>query len=136
MAGKINLDIVAPDKSFFSGEVDMLVIRATDGDMAVLYNHEPYVTPLSIGPLKIINEGEKKLGAVAGGFLHVDKDKVTVITESVEWADEIDAERAEAAKHRAEERLKKSLDEIDVQRAEYALKKAINRLRVSGDTKN
>lgn len=130
MAGRINLDIVAPDKSFFSGEADMLIIRTTEGDMAVMYEHEPYVTPLAIGPIKIVDAGEKRLGAVAGGFLHVDSEKVTVITESVEWADEIDEGRAEAAKERAQNRLK-SPDGIDVKRAEYALKKAINRIKIS-----
>ncbi len=135
MAGRINLDIVAPDKSFFSGEADMLIIRTTDGDMAVLYDHEPYVTPLAVGPLKIVDGSEKRSGAVAGGFLHVDEKKVTVITESVEWADEIDPKRAESAKDRAEKRLAHPGDGIDVKRAEYALKKALNRIRISKDKK-
>lgn len=130
MASKIKLEIVAPDKLFFDGECDMLIIRTITGDMAVLHNHEPYVGIVDISNFRIVDNGEKKIGCISGGFLRVDKEKVTVIASSVEWQEDIDTARAEAAKERAVERLeRKNSDEIDVLRAELALKRALNRLK-------
>ncbi len=130
MANKIHIEIVCPDEIFYSADADMLVVRTFTGDMAIMNNHEPHVTPIKVGSFKIIDGDEKKTGAMARGFLHVDSEKVTVITDSVEWSDEIDEARAKEAKKRAEERLRDKSN-IDVKRAEYALKKAANRIRIS-----
>lgn len=127
----MKLEIVAPDKIFFQGEVEMLIVRATTGDMAILYHHEPTVSLLDIGKFKVINGEDTHLGTVSGGFLRVEPEKITMIVEAVEWAEEIDFERAESAKLRAEERLKTANNsDIDVFRAELALRRALNRLRV------
>lgn len=127
----MKLEIVAPDKIFFQGEVEMLIVRATTGDMAILYHHEPCVCLLEIGKFKVINGDETRIGTVSGGFLRVEPEKITMIVEAVEWADEIDFVRAESAKLRAEERLQsKGNSDIDVFRAELALRRALNRLKV------
>lgn len=128
----MKLEIVAPDKIFYEGEAEILIVRATTGDMAILYHHEPTVCLLDIGKFKVINGEETRLGTVSGGFLRVEPEKITMIVEAVEWADEIDFDRAESARLRAEERLKANSDrdDIDIMRAELALRRALNRLKV------
>lgn len=131
MAANIKLEIVAPDKVFFEGEAEKLIVRATTGDMAVLYHHEPCVCLLDIGKFRLISGDEERTGAVSGGFLRVEPEKVVMIVDAAEWAEDIDLERAESAKARAEERLnKKENSDIDVMRAELALRRALNRIRV------
>lgn len=129
MAGFM-LEIVTPDRKFFEEEVDMVIVRGVEGDIGILRGHTPLVTPLGIGRIKIKQEGKTRIAAIAGGYIEVGKEKTTIISDAAEWPDEIDVTRAEEAKRRAEERLKRR-DNIDIGRAEVALKKAINRIRIS-----
>lgn len=131
MASKFQLQIITPNRIFFEGEVERVILRAVDGDIGILKNHTPLVTPLSIGKVRITQEGQLKEAAIAGGFVHVDKEKTVVITDAAEWPEEIDLERANEAKYRAEERLKTKDPAIDRVRAEIALKKALNRINVA-----
>lgn len=124
------LEIVTPDKEFFSGEVDMVIVRGVEGDLAVLKNRAPLVTPLAIGKITIKTGEKKRIAAVAGGYIKVTKEKTTIVADAAEWPEEIDVERAKKAKERAEKRLKSRPDGLDVARAEVALKRAINRLDV------
>lgn len=127
----LQLNIVTPDKPFYEEEVDMVIVRGIEGDLAVMKNTSPITTPLRIGAIRIFKGDEEKVAAVVDGYLTVVDNVATVVTESAEWPHEIDVERAEAAKRRAEERLKNQKSEIDVLRAEMALKRAINRLDIS-----
>ncbi|WMM24235.1 F0F1 ATP synthase subunit epsilon [Tissierella sp. MB52-C2] len=126
-----HLDIVTPDKPFFSDEVEMVIVRGIDGDLAILKGRAPITTPLRIGKVRVFQDGKERIAAISDGYVSVVDDKVTIITESAEWPDEIDTERAKAAKERAEDRLKNRRDNIDIHRAELALHRAINRLEVS-----
>ncbi|MBU5255666.1 F0F1 ATP synthase subunit epsilon [Tissierella praeacuta] len=125
------LDIVTPDKPFFSDEVEMVIVRGIEGDMAILEGRAPITTPLKIGKVRIFQNGEEKIAAVVDGYISVVDNKTTIVTEAAEWPHEIDVERAEAAKERAENLLKSEKDNIDIERAELALRRAINRLEVS-----
>ncbi|WP_163882706.1 F0F1 ATP synthase subunit epsilon [Paenibacillus favisporus] len=127
------LEIVTPDHVAYSGEVDSLVVRGVEGELGILPNHIPLVTPLRVAPI-VVTSGKKTTEiAVNGGFVEVRKDKVVVLAESAELPEEIDVERARAAKERAERRLAAGKqDEIDFRRAEMALQKAINRINVAG----
>lgn len=126
------LEIVTPDRMFFSGEVEMVITRGVEGDLAVLKGRAPLVTPLTIGKIKIKTEdGKERIAAVSNGYIEVSSEKTTIIADSAEWPEEIDIERAKKAKERAEKRLKDRHDGIDVARAEMALKRAINRLEVA-----
>lgn len=125
------LDIVTPDKPFFSDEVEMVIVRGIEGDMAILEGRAPITTPLKIGKVRIFQNGEEKIAAVVDGYISVVDNKTTIVTEAAEWPHEIDVERAEAAKERAENLLKGEKDNIDIERAELALRRAINRLEVS-----
>ncbi len=128
---KFLLEIVTPEKHFFEDEVEMLIIRTTEGDIGILKDHEPIVTPVAVGELRIkLEGGEEKNAACAGGFLAVEEDKVIVITDSAEWGSEIDLERAQEAERRARERLESKFDDVDFLRAKVSLKKAANRINI------
>ena len=125
------LEIVTPERAFFSGEVDRVIVRGVEGDLAILKNRAPIITPLAIGKIRILKDGEERVAAAVNGYISVDKDKTTIITDSAEWPHEIDIERAEAAKERAERRLRERSEGLDIDRAELALKRALNRLDVA-----
>lgn len=126
------LEIVTPDRSFFSGEVEMVIVRGIEGDLAILDNRSPLITPLSIGKVRVFEDDKKteRVAAVVNGYVSINEGKTTIITDSAEWPEEIDIDRAKEAKKRAEERLKKRSEGTDVLRAELALKRAINRLNI------
>ncbi len=131
MANKIRLDIVTPDRMVYSEDVNMVIARATDGDLGILPGHAPLIAGLDIWPLRIMkDEGEQQL-SLCGGFIEVRPQKITILASCAEKPEEIDIKRAEEAKERAEARLKGSTPEIDVARAEVALKRAMVRLKVS-----
>ncbi|MDR1702502.1 MAG: F0F1 ATP synthase subunit epsilon [Sporomusaceae bacterium] len=133
MANKIRLDIVTPERITYSEDVNMLIARATDGDIGILPGHAPLIAALDIWPIRILqDEGESKM-AVAGGFLEVRPHKITILANSAESIAEIDVERALEAKGRAENRLKGGdYEHLDTERAQLALKRATMRLRTAG----
>ncbi len=94
MASLYNLEIVTPDCKFFDGQTEMCIVRTTEGDVGILYDHEPLVAPVSIGKIRIRKDGEFVSAACAGGFLTVDEDRVVIVTDAAEWAEEIDIDRA------------------------------------------
>jgi len=130
------LEIVTPDRAFFWDEVDMVILKGIDGDFAVLKGRAPLITPLDIGKIRIKKDNKEMVAAMSGGYVSVTKEKTTVVTDSAEWPEEIDVERAKKAKERAEERLKEKKEGIDILRAELALRRALNRLDVANKFKN
>lgn len=126
-----HLEIVTPDRLFFSEEVEMVIVRGIEGDLAILKGRAAVTTPLKIGMVRIFQNGEEKIAALVDGYISVVDDKTTIVTETAEWPGEIDIERAQAAKSRAETLLRERKDNIDVARAELALQRALNRLSVS-----
>lgn len=121
------LEIVTPDRMFFSGDVESVIVRGTDGDLAVLKNRAPLVTPITICKARIKVDGKERIATLCSGYIKVGKEKTTIISNAAEWPDEIDVERAREAKKRAEKRLK-DRETCDVARAELALRRALNRL--------
>ena len=128
------LEIVTPEKTLYSGTVEHVRAPGVDGGFGVLSRHHPMVSALSVGCLSFREEGGgEKQAAVGGGFAEVLRDRVTVLAETAELAESIDAERAKASRDRARERLKSRRDPgVDDARAEAALNRALNRLRVAG----
>ncbi len=123
------LQILTPDKVFFDGETENLIVRTTVGDKGILARHEDYVAALPIGKLKVKIDGNFRTAAVSEGMIKVSSDKTVVMVQSCEWADEIDLDRAKAAKEKAEERMKQAeKDDKSYLIAEYKLKRAINRI--------
>lgn len=132
MASKYLLEIVTPDRKFFEGEVEMTIVRTTEGDVGILKDHELLVAPVSIGSIRIRKDGDKfDLAACSGGFLNITEDAVIIVTDAAEWASEIDLQRAIEAQKRAQARLEKKEDQVDVARARISLAKATNRVRVA-----
>lgn len=126
------LQIISPDRIFFDGEVEMVELRTTEGDIGILKNHIPLTAVTVPGVLTIHQNGSTRQAAVHDGFLEILKDKVIILAEACEWPEEIDVNRAEEAKIRAERRLKgEDGKEINVQRAEAALRKALIRLQIA-----
>ena len=133
MADKtFNLQIISPTRVFFDEAVDMVEMKTTEGVIGVLAGHIPLTTILEPGVLRSKTDGNVREAALHDGFVQIQKDKVTVLAESCEWPDEIDANRAEKAKERAERRLTSGSKEVDMVRAELALKKALIRIDLAG----
>ncbi|AIG28695.1 F0F1 ATP synthase subunit epsilon [Brevibacillus sp. 7WMA2] len=129
---KMVIEIVTPERVVYSGEATMVIARGVEGELGILPNHTPLVTPLKIAPVRIKQEGDKEtVIAVSGGFMEVRGQEVTILAEAAEQSTDIDAARAELAKQRAEKRLNEKFPDLDVHRAEYALQRAVVRLDVA-----
>lgn len=124
----LKLRIVTPTGELYNDNANMVIMRGTNGDIGVLKGHQPLTTTLDYGLLKIKTTEKELVSTLFGGFVDVQPDCVTILTDSAEWVDDIDLKRAEAAKERAEKRLKENNSNLDVKRAELALKRAILRL--------
>ncbi len=124
------LEIITPERVFYRGEASMIEFTAEDGDIGILPGHIPLTTVIAPGILTIREPEGEKQAALMAGFAEILPEKVTILAETVEWPEEIDPERAEAAKKRAEERIHNHAADIDVARAEIALKRALVRLNV------
>ena len=122
------LQIITPEKTFFDGETDQIIVRTTVGDVGILNGHEPYCAALGIGQLRVRINGEFRRAATSGGLLKVSKDKTVILVQTCEWADEIDVKRAEEAKTTAEARLKAAQSDNELRMADAKLKRALNRI--------
>ncbi|MNI43397.1 ATP synthase epsilon chain [compost metagenome] len=130
------LEIVTPEHVVFSQEVNSLSVRGIEGELGILPGHIPFVTPLQVAPIVIKTGGTTLTIAVHGGFVEVQGGKVIILAESAEMPEEIDIERAVAARERAERRLSADQDRIDHRRAELALQRAITRINVSSKVRH
>ena len=127
---QFKLRIITPDRVFYEGDVKMVEFNTTEGEIGVLPGHIPMTVVIKPGILTITEENETKEAALHAGFVEILQDSVTVLAEIIEWPTEIDAERAEAALHRAEERIKNHTPETDMARAETTLLRAMARISV------
>ncbi len=131
MARKFKVSVLAPDRVFFDGETELMILTGTEGMFGVMYDRQPSVVPLAIGSIKLKNDdGTYSVAASGSGLFTMRDSEATVLIDSAEWIDEIDLDRATEAKKRAEERLSKSNEGIDFIRAEAALRRAINRIKL------
>ena len=123
------LKIITPDRVFYEGEAVMVEFNTTEGEIGIYKLHIPMTVIIKPGILTITEENdETREAALHAGFVEILPDKVTIMAEIIEWPQEIDLDRAEAAKERAEERLSHKTNETDVARAETALQRAIARI--------
>jgi len=128
---KFHLCIVTPRGVYREEDVDLLNIVTPLGQTGILAHHMPLASPIEISRMEYVQGNDRYEFAIGGGFVYVDNNNtVTVIGNSVESQEEIDLQRAEEAKKRAERRLEDRKPGTDVQRAEIALKKAIMRINV------
>ena len=129
---KFKVEIITPDRVFFTGEADMIEFNTGDGQIGVYKNHIPLTTVLEPGVVVIHNDDQQKVAAVHAGFAEILGEKVTLLAELAEWPEEIDVNRAEAAKQRAEDRIAAKSETLDLKRTEYALHRALTRIDVAG----
>ncbi|ROR03473.1 F0F1 ATP synthase subunit epsilon [Desulfosoma caldarium] len=131
MAGKLLLEVVTPVRKVLSEEVDMVVAPGEYGEFGALPNHIPFLTKLKIGELRFKAGGSTRFVAIMGGYAEVLPDKVTILATAAEEATDIDVIRAQAAKERAERRLREAKDRVEFARAQAALQRALTRLKVA-----
>ncbi len=132
MADKtFHLTIISPDRIFFDGDATMLEFTSSEGNLGIYPEHVPLTTVLMPGIATIHTaEGEKK-AALHSGFVEILQDKIMILAEVAEWPDEIDINRANEARIRAERRLGGGVEgTLDVKRAELALKRALTRINL------
>lgn len=137
MASKIQLEIVSPQKVVYTTDVDMLIVRSTDGELGILPRHLPLVAGLVPHAMRAIVDGNEQLIAVSGGFIEVQPKKITVLASAAELPIQIDIYRAQKAYERARKRIEAfrtkttEAKDIDMYRAEAALNRAKARLKAT-----
>ena len=128
----IRLDIVTAEREVYAGDVDVVIAPGVEGQLGILPHHAPLMTTLQAGELRVRKGGEEVSMAISGGFLEVRPDKVVVLADTAERAEEIDVARAEEAKQRARERLsEKQVVGADEAHVEASLRRALIRLKVA-----
>ena len=131
MEKTFDVEIITPDRVFYKGTADLLEFNTESGEIGVYRDHIPLTTVLEPGLVTIHHGDEEQVAAVHAGFAEILGDKVTLLAELAEWPEEIDLERAEAARERAEERIHNRNDNLDLKRAEFALHKALIRINLA-----
>lgn len=129
---KLRFELLSPERIVYSDDdVDMVLVPGADGELGILPNHAPLLTALGVGELRIRKGSEEECFAVHGGFMEVLANKVIVMADTAERADEIDLARAEAARERVERRYRERPDGLDMARLQAALRRSKVRLKVA-----
>ena len=127
----VQVEIVTPRRVAFKGDVTSISVPGASGGFQVLHNHAPLLAALTIGMVKLHEaDGTERRFAVSGGFVEVRENKVVMLADAAERTDEIDRDRAVAARDRAEKRLAEKKPDLDFERAKLSFSRAVNRLRV------
>lgn len=132
MAENIIIEVVTPERAVVSDEAQIVVAPGSEGEFGVLAGHTPFLSSLSTGSLRYTDKnGKEKYVFINSGFAEALPDKVTVLAESAERKEDIDINRAEAAKGRALKRLESKKEDVDIVRATASLARAIQRLKIA-----
>jgi hypothetical protein len=133
MADTLNLKVYTPTREFFDGSATMVEFTTTEGNVGIYPKHVPTTAIIAPGTLTIHSDTqEKRCATLMSGFVEIEEESVTILAEVCEWPDEIDEDRANEARIRAERRISEKATDLDLSRAELALKRALVRI----DTKN
>lgn len=125
---EFKLSIVTPENVFYEGLSTFIKLRTTEGEIAILKNHEPFTAVLDVSIAEIEIEGKRKFATICGGFIEVKHDKVRIITDAAEWPEDVDVERMNKSIERAQKRLKD--EKFNHDRAKRALKRAKIRIKL------
>jgi F-type H+-transporting ATPase subunit epsilon len=128
---KLQVELVTAEGRLLSREADFVVAPGIEGELGVLPKHIPLLTPLRPGEVMVRNDGDEEFLFVAGGFLEVLPDKVVILADAAERAEDIDEARAEEARRRAQQQLEEQPKGVDTAAAALALERAVMRLRVA-----
>jgi F-type H+-transporting ATPase subunit epsilon len=126
----LHIEVITPERRVYEDDVDMVIAPGSEGYLGILPHHTPLLTALGPGEFRVKKAGTEESLAVFGGFMDVRGDRVVVLTEAAEHVDEIDLERAEAARQRAQEALSAPVSAADEARARASLQKALIRIRL------
>ena len=128
----LKVDIITAERVVYSEEgVDRLIVPGVAGELGVLPQHAPLLTMIQPGVLRIVRGSDEVELAVTGGFIEVRENRITILADAAERAEEIDQAQAEEARRRSQERLEKHASEEDLARAEASLRRALVRLKVA-----
>lgn len=130
MADTFMLHVDTPERKFYHGPVESLVITSSDGEIGILPGHLSMVVAMATAPARLLVNGNWLVAAISGGFASIKPDKVVILADTAEWPGDIEENRAIEAKKRAEERLQTRLSEIEFMRSRVALDRALTRLSV------
>ncbi|MHC5252239.1 F0F1 ATP synthase subunit epsilon [Listeria kieliensis] len=126
---ELKVSVVTPDGPVFEGNANMVIARTKAGELGILHGHVPLVAPLKIDIVRLKQDSGEEWIAVNGGFMEVNGEEVNILADTAEREQDIDVDRAERAKERAEQRLKEAKEQkVDAITAQVALQKAINRI--------
>lgn len=126
------LRIITPEKIFFEGAVQRVIVRTSEGDLGILAKHEKYVAALPSGPVKVtLEDGTVRIAALSGGAVKVSPTHTVILANAVEWAEDIDIDWAKRSEEDARRRKENSKNQEDQKYAELKLQRALNRLKVS-----
>lgn len=127
----IHLEVVTVERQVYSDDVDIVIAPGVEGELGILPHHAPLLTALTYGELRTRKGDQEQVLAIGGGFLEVRPDKVIVLADSAERADEIDLARAEEARRRAETQLAQRQTGVDLAAAEASMRRSLLRLQVA-----
>jgi F-type H+-transporting ATPase subunit epsilon len=130
MADKLNLEVITPERLVLREEVDEVVAPGLTGELGILPDHTPLISQLKTGVLSYRQGNQNRRMHVSGGFIEIASDNVSVLSDVAEKPEEIDVERAQRAKERAEQRLASRGEDVDFDRAEMKLQRALVRIQV------
>ncbi len=136
MPAKYTLEIITPERIFFRGEVQSVIIPTSDGYMSIQKMHEPMVASIVVGDMKLQVDGEWLQCTTTDGFVEVRPDETIIFSQAVEWPEEIDLRRAQEARERAEEQLRQKKSHQEYMQNQIALARAMVRLRVGRRNRN
>lgn len=129
---KLSVDVITAERVVYSdSDIDVVVAPGTAGELGILPSHAPFITSLAPGELRLRKGNEETSMVITGGFLEVRDDKVVILAEAAERAEEIDLARAEEARRRAEQRLAARDSTVDLARVEAELRRSLVRLKVA-----
>jgi len=131
MAELFHLDILIPERIFFSDNVETVNVKTPGGEIGILSGHMPLVAAIDVGPIRIKKDGEWLEAFLSGGYIEILQNSVTIIADTAEWPWEIDINRAKAAEERAREKLRSKLSRMEYLQSQAALQRALSRLRVT-----
>ncbi|HMV49048.1 MAG TPA: F0F1 ATP synthase subunit epsilon [Blastocatellia bacterium] len=132
MADKLNLEVITPERRVLSEAVDEVVVPGLGGELGILPEHTPLISQLQTGVLVYRQGADRKQLHVSGGFVEVQPDRVSVLSDVAEKPEEIDLERAQRAKEQAERELKSQGEDVDFRSAEQKLQRALTRIQLAG----
>ena len=127
----VRLEIVTAERLVYSEEVDAVVAPGIDGELGILPRHAPLLTILNPGEIRVLKNGKESLIAVGGGFLEVMGDKITILADTAEHAEEIDVQRSEEALKLAQKSVASGASDMDLERAMATIRKSQARIKVS-----